>query len=45
MRKLGFVHDMFKNQSELLDSEIIETVFHSKTYNEDAKKNYECIDK
>jgi DNA polymerase III delta prime subunit len=38
MRKLGFVYDMFKNKSELLSSEIIQTVFHSKTYNEDAKK-------
>lgn len=38
MRKLGFVYDMFKNQSELLNPEIIESVFHSKTYNEDAKK-------
>ena len=38
MRKLGFVYDMFKNQSELLTAEIIQTIFHSKTYNEDAKK-------
>jgi len=38
MRKLGFVYDMFKNQPDLLDEEIIQTIFHSKTFNEDAKK-------
>jgi DNA polymerase III delta prime subunit len=38
MRKLGFVYDMFKNGSKLLTNEIIQTIFHSKTFNEDAKK-------
>lgn len=38
MRKLGFVYDMFKTGSELLNMETIQTIFHSKTYNEDAKK-------
>jgi len=38
MRKLGFVYDMFKNGSQLLNTETIQTIFHSKTYNEDAKK-------
>jgi len=38
LRKLGFVYDMFKTGSELLTMEIINTIFHSKTYNEDAKK-------
>jgi DNA polymerase III delta prime subunit len=38
MRKLGFVYDMFKSGSDLLTTETIETIFHTKTYNEDAKK-------
>jgi DNA polymerase III delta prime subunit len=38
MRKLGFVYDMFKSGSELLTTETIQTIFHTKTYNEDAKK-------
>ena len=38
MRKLGFVYDMFKNGSQLLNADTMKTIFHSKTYNEDAKK-------
>lgn len=38
MRKMGFVYDMFKSGSELLTTDIIETIFHTKSYNEDAKK-------
>lgn len=38
MRKMGFVYDMFKSGSELLTSDIINTIFHTKSYNEDAKK-------
>jgi SpoVK/Ycf46/Vps4 family AAA+-type ATPase len=38
MRKLGFVYDMFKSGSELLNAEIIQTIFHTKMYNEDSKK-------
>ena len=38
MRKMGFVYDMFKSGSELLTTDIIQTIFHTKSYNEDAKK-------
>jgi DNA polymerase III delta prime subunit len=38
MRKLEFVNKLISNRPELLNEEIIETIFHKKSYNEDSKK-------
>jgi len=38
MRKLEFVNKLISNKPELLNEEIIETIFHKKSYNEDSKK-------
>jgi DNA polymerase III delta prime subunit len=38
MRKLEFVKKILSNKPELLNQEIIETIFHKKSYNEDSKK-------
>ena len=38
MRKLEFVNKIVLNRPELLNEEIIETIFHKKSYNEDSKK-------
>lgn len=39
MRKLIFIENMYSNHRNLLeDSEIIDNIFHIKTYNDDAKK-------
>jgi len=38
MRKLEFVNKIVLNKPELLNEEIIETIFHKKSYNEDSKK-------
>jgi len=38
MRKLEFVKKIISNKPELLNEEIIETIFHKKSYNEDSKK-------
>jgi len=38
MRKLEFVNKLISNKSEILNQEIIENIFHKKSYNEDSKK-------
>jgi arsenate reductase-like glutaredoxin family protein len=38
MRKLEFVNKIVSNKPDLLNEEIIETIFHKKSYNEDSKK-------
>ena len=38
MRKLEFVNKILSNKPELMNEEIIETIFHKKSYNEDSKK-------
>jgi len=38
MRKLGFVYDMFSKKPELMNEDVLESVFHTKSYNEDSKK-------
>jgi hypothetical protein len=38
MRKLEFVKKILSNKPDILNEEIIETIFHKKSYNEDSKK-------
>jgi DNA polymerase III delta prime subunit len=38
MRKLKFVNEMFSKKPELITDNIIENIFHKKSYNEDSKK-------
>jgi len=38
MRKVLFVHDIYKKKPEILDSDALRDIFEVKTYNEDAKK-------
>jgi DNA polymerase III delta prime subunit len=38
MRKVLFVHDIYKKKPEILGSDVLQEIFQVKTYNEDAKK-------
>lgn len=38
MRKLSFVQEMFKKKPELMNSDILHTIFCVKSFNEDSKK-------
>lgn len=38
LRKVSFIHDIYKKKPELLNSETLQNIFHIKTYNEDSKK-------
>jgi replication factor C subunit 1 len=38
IRKLNFIEQLYKNKSHLLDHQIIQNIFHTKTYNEDSKR-------
>jgi DNA polymerase III delta prime subunit len=38
IRKLAFIQDMFSKKPDLITEEILDTIFHTKLYNEDSKK-------
>ena len=38
IRKLNFIEQLYKNKSHLLDHQIIQNIFHTKTYNKDSKR-------
>lgn len=38
IRKVGFIHDIYKKKPDLMNSDILQNIFHVKTYNEDSKK-------
>lgn len=38
IRKLNFTEQLYKNKSHLLDHQVIQNIFHNKTYNEDSKR-------
>jgi replication-associated recombination protein RarA len=38
MRKVLFVHDIYKKKPEILGGDVLQEIFQVKTYNEDAKK-------
>jgi DNA polymerase III delta prime subunit len=38
MRKVLFVHDIYRKRPHILDSDVLQDIFQVKTYNEDAKK-------
>jgi len=38
LRKMTFIHDIYDKNPDLLNNEIIDTIFQIKTYNEDSKK-------
>ena len=38
LRKLLFINNIYEKRPEMLNSELVENIFHIKSYNEDAKK-------
>lgn len=38
IRKLNFTEQLYKTKSHLLNNDIIQNIFHNKTYNEDSKR-------
>jgi DNA polymerase III delta prime subunit len=38
IRKLNFTEQLYRNKSHLLTNDIIQNIFHNKTYNEDSKR-------
>jgi replication factor C subunit 1 len=38
MRKLLFIHDIYRKKPEILNTDVLRDIFQVKTYNEDAKK-------
>jgi len=43
IRKLSYMKKLYEKKPELLDDDIIENIFHNKSYNEDAKKTTQLL--
>jgi len=43
LRKLQFIKKLYEKRQELINEEILETIFHKKSFNEDTKKNTESL--
>lgn len=43
IRKLKFIYDMMLKKPEMITQDIIENIFHRKTYSEDTKKNTQML--
>ena len=43
LRKLKFIYDMLAKRPEIITQEIMENIFHRKTYSEDTKKNTQTL--
>jgi GTPase SAR1 family protein len=43
LRKLHFIKKIYEKKPNLINEEILETIFHKKSFNEDTKKNTEYL--